>query len=367
MSPLLKRLTRAALIASLALPITTLLPANAPLATATAQAATSQAGPRTLAEFRAVLAQYGTFGTHEKYGEIWVPTVTPPGWHPYPACQWVYTKNGWYFNDDTPWGSIIHHYGRWSHDEKIGWFWVPDEQWSPGWVVWRKSDQWVGWAPMPPRQDIQLVSSAEFNNDKLWLFMEARKFFNGECGGTTVLTTEVFNETTYVTIFNLPPGLLVNIDIEVYWTFVVIGELIVVPVPFPVPFPVPVVCTPNNPPPKPVPLLRHTDSTPPTPGGGGNSNPPRIKIDPPPRTGIINVPPRIKIDIPPRIGIIDVPRHPIDKPNRGHDGGSNGGRGTIGKPGINLVNPTGIKSGLSLGSRGGNVTTNGKGGHSFLR
>ena len=209
--------------------------------------------------------------------------------------------------------------------------------------------------------------------------MEARKFFNGECGGTTVLTTEVFNETNYVTIFNLPPGLLVEIDVGVYWTFVVIGELIVVPVPFPVPFPVPVVCTPNNPPPKPVPLLRHTNSTPPTPGDGGNSNPPKIKIDLPPRIGITNVPPRIKIDVPPRTGVIDIPLRPgvigkPDHPSRG--GGSNGDGGTIRKPGINLVNPTGIESGLSLGSRGGNfslgsrggnVTTNGKGGHSFLR
>src|SRR5262249_17526038 len=153
---------------------------------------------------------------------------------------------------------------------------------------------------------IQLVSSAEFNNDKLWLFMEARKFFNGECSGTTVLTTEVFNETNYVTIFNLPPGLLVNIDIEVYWTFVVIGELIILPVPFPVPLPIPVVCPPNNPPPKPMPLLRHTDGTSTIPHDGPNSKPPRIKIDIPPHIGITNVPPRIKIDIPPRTGVIDI-------------------------------------------------------------
>jgi hypothetical protein len=363
MTPMLKRLAQAVLLASLALPMTALLPAHTPLATSAAQAAE----PSTLAEFRAVLAKYGTFGTHEKYGEIWVPTVTPPGWHPYPACQWVYTKNGWYFKDDTPWGSIVHHYGRWSHDEKIGWFWVPDEQWSPGWVVWRKSDQWVGWAPMPPRQDIQLVSSAEFNNDKLWTFMEASKFFNGECGGITVLTTEVFNATNYVTIFNLPPGLLVEVVFVPLWTYVGITELVVLPVPFPVPFPVPypvpTVCTPNTPnnPPKPVPLLRHTDGSSPIHVDGSKSNPPNIKIDLPPRTGVINVPPRI--------GIIDVPRNPgaIDKPNRGHDGGANGGRGKIGKPGINLVNPSASKGGLSLGSRGSNFATTGKGGHTFVR
>ena len=229
-----KRLARAALLATLSLPAATLLPAAEALSITKAYAAPSTA--RTIAEFKAVLADYGTFGTHAKYGEIWVPTVTPQGWHPYPACQWVYTKNGWYFNDETPWGSIVHHYGRWSHDEKIGWFWVPDENWSPGWVAWRKSDQWIGWAPMPPQQDAQLVSSAEFNNDKFWVFMDAKKFFNGECGGTvqnvqnvqTAPASQVIHLTKYVTIFDLPPGLLVDVVFVPYWSFWVISQLVVI-------------------------------------------------------------------------------------------------------------------------------------------
>jgi hypothetical protein len=96
-----KRLARAVLIAGLALPVMTLLPANAPFAISKAHAEAT-----TMAEFKSILANYGKWGTHEKYGAIWVPTVTPPGWHPYPACQWAYTKDGWYFNDDTAWGSI---------------------------------------------------------------------------------------------------------------------------------------------------------------------------------------------------------------------------------------------------------------------
>jgi len=181
------RLARAVLIAGLAFTATTLMPTTASFAAApapTASTASTASKAETLAEFRAVLVKYGTFGKHEKYGEIWVPTVTPQGWHPYPACQWVYTKDGWYFNDETEWGTIVHHHGRWSHDEKIGWFWVPDEDWSPGWVVWRKSDKWVGWAPMPPEQDSYLVSQPEFNNDKLWIFMDAKKFFNVANGHT---------------------------------------------------------------------------------------------------------------------------------------------------------------------------------------
>jgi hypothetical protein len=208
-----RRLARAVLIAGLALPATTLLPVNAPFSITQAHAA----GPTTVAEFKSILAGYGKWGTHDKYGDIWVPTVTPPGWHPYPACQWVFTKEGWYFNDNTPWGSIVHHYGRWSHDESIGWFWVPDQDWSPGWVVWRKSDQWIGWAPMPPQQDVQLVSSAEFNNDKLWIFMAAQKFLNGGCGDT-VGGSQAFYQTQSTNWFGLPSGLLVDIDIDQHWT-----------------------------------------------------------------------------------------------------------------------------------------------------
>ena len=85
---LTKRLARAVLIAGLALPASALLPATATFAISKAYAA-----PATIAEFKSVLATYGKWGTHDRYGDIWVPTVTPAGWHPYPACQWVYTMH----------------------------------------------------------------------------------------------------------------------------------------------------------------------------------------------------------------------------------------------------------------------------------
>jgi hypothetical protein len=228
---IIRRFAQAALIASLALPAAALVQTGTPVAMTKAHAAvpipSDKPDTANLAEFKAVLAKYGTFATHAKYGEIWIPSVTPAGWHPYPACQWVYTKDGWYFNDETPWGSIVHHYGRWSHDEKVGWFWVPDEDWSPGWVVWRKSDQWVGWAPMPPEQDSHFVASRDFNNDKFWTFMEAKKFFNGGCG-TTVRATQVIHHTKYVTIFDLPPGLLVEVIFVPKWKIKVIIKLVTI-------------------------------------------------------------------------------------------------------------------------------------------
>ncbi len=116
-------------------------------------------------EFRDVLTQYGRFVQHDRFGEVWVPTVTPEGWHPYAPCHWVKTaKYGWYYDDKTPWGQIVHHYGRWFWDQQLGWAWDPGSAFSPGWVVWRTSPEWTGWAPMPPDQAFQNMSADQFNN-----------------------------------------------------------------------------------------------------------------------------------------------------------------------------------------------------------
>ena len=84
-----RRFAQAALIVCLALPAASLLPASIPLATSKAHAAvpvpSDKPDTANLAEFKRVLSEYGAFATHPRYGEIWVPNVTPPGWHPYPG------------------------------------------------------------------------------------------------------------------------------------------------------------------------------------------------------------------------------------------------------------------------------------------
>jgi hypothetical protein len=320
---LTKRLARAVLIAGLALPATALLPVNTPLATTQAHAA----GPTTVAEFKSVLAAYGKWGTHDKYGDIWVPTVTPPGWHPYPACQWVDTKQGWYFNDNTPWGAIVHHYGRWSHDEQIGWFWVPDQEWSPGWVVWRKSDQWIGWAPMPPEQDYQLVSSDAFNNDKLWIFMAAQKFLNGGCGDT-VQASQAYYETQPANWFGLPTGVMVDLDFDQHWNIKNIIKIIKVDIDIDIDIDIDVNnCPPTNPPR----TLAPATSSP------FHFDPRRRASNDPTPTPVLNPITPILNPVPPvRLGdggntnnpVIDIPRHPIGKTGRhGRDDGGKNGRG----------------------------------------
>jgi hypothetical protein len=78
--------------------------------------------------------------------------VYNPGWQPY--CDhghWVYTDCGWYWASDYSWGWAPFHYGRWFQHSRWGWCWTPDTVWGPSWVTWRYSNDYCGWAPLPPR------------------------------------------------------------------------------------------------------------------------------------------------------------------------------------------------------------------------
>jgi hypothetical protein len=133
-------------------------------------------------DWRQTLGSSGEFIQHPKYGEVWKPTVTPPGWHPYPACFWTWTKDqGWYFDDPSAWGKIVHHYGRWANDADHGWVWVPGTEYSAGWVTWSTSEKFIGWAPKVPEQDEATTSIDQFNKSGKWIFMDAKKF-GKKCG-----------------------------------------------------------------------------------------------------------------------------------------------------------------------------------------
>jgi len=103
--------------------------------------------------FYDTLAPYGTWVDVDGYGRCWRPSVVAynPGWQPY--CDhghWVYTDCGWYWYSDYSWGWAPFHYGRWFLNPHLGWCWAPDTIWGPSWVTWRYSDDYCGWAPLPP-------------------------------------------------------------------------------------------------------------------------------------------------------------------------------------------------------------------------
>ena len=105
-----------------------------------------------LATFQGQLAPYGSWVSVPAYGLCWQPTVAlgDPFWRPYlNQGHWIYTDAGWSWQSDYPWGDIVFHYGRWTHFDGR-WIWVPGFDYAPAWVCWRQTEQYCGWAPLPP-------------------------------------------------------------------------------------------------------------------------------------------------------------------------------------------------------------------------
>lgn len=102
------------------------------------------------------LSSYGYWIKTDEYGIVWRPfvAVRESSWHPY--ChngRWIPTNHGLFWHSYYPWGWVAFHYGRWFLHQRLGWVWIPDKYWGPAWVVWRSSQDYCGWAPLPPCYD----------------------------------------------------------------------------------------------------------------------------------------------------------------------------------------------------------------------
>ncbi|HEX4638387.1 MAG TPA: DUF6600 domain-containing protein [Chthoniobacterales bacterium] len=98
------------------------------------------------------LDRYGDWVETDNYGYVFHPreAESSRSWRTYTNGRWVYTDAGWTWMSEEPFGWATYHYGRWTRLRGIGWVWVPGNQWAPAWVSWRKSSDYVGWAPLPP-------------------------------------------------------------------------------------------------------------------------------------------------------------------------------------------------------------------------
>jgi hypothetical protein len=101
------------------------------------------------------LAQYGNWVQRPQYGWVWTPRVEQSSWRPYEDGHWAWTDEGWTWISDEPYGWATYHYGRWYDDPDYGWEWVPGDEWAPAWVSWQESDDYLGWAPLPPSVDFR--------------------------------------------------------------------------------------------------------------------------------------------------------------------------------------------------------------------
>src|SRR5437868_1289144 len=101
--------------------------------------------------FYTQLDRYGDWRETSDYGYVWQPRQAQSRtWRPYTDGHWVYSDAGWTWVSEEPFGWATYHYGRWVRLRRIGWVWVPGDEWAPAWVSWRTNRDYVGWAPLPP-------------------------------------------------------------------------------------------------------------------------------------------------------------------------------------------------------------------------
>src|SRR5512138_199900 len=130
-------------------------------------------GTVTFDSFHGALAPYGEWVAVGNYGTVWRPRVAA-GWRPYYYGRWEWTNEGWLWVSDEPWGWAAYHYGRWAYDGYYGWVWVPGYEWSPAWVTWRYSPDYIGWAPLGPGFSVYVTSYPI--NYAWWSFVPCHRF-----------------------------------------------------------------------------------------------------------------------------------------------------------------------------------------------
>jgi len=91
----------------------------------------------------------------------------------------------------------------------VGWVWVPGDEWAPAWVSWRKGNDFVGWAPLPPDAHFDrqtgIRNSVDSRYDigaQQYNFVPANEF-GGPQSSRVVVPAErnvtIINQTTNVT------------------------------------------------------------------------------------------------------------------------------------------------------------------------
>jgi hypothetical protein len=141
--------------------------------------------------FYEALATYGNWVDYGKYGPVWYPTKVSSSWRPYLDGRWTPSRSGWVFETAEPWGWATYHYGNWMPTTEYGWVWSPGSTWYPATTAWRTSDDYVGWAPIPPPDYVpepafypaggytEGASPLDLLAAPLWIFARAAQFLLG--------------------------------------------------------------------------------------------------------------------------------------------------------------------------------------------
>jgi len=129
-----------------------------------------------LETFYEELAPYGVWINDPQYGRVWRPDVDQDEFRPYYSRgHWEMTRYGNTWVSDYDWGWAPFHYGRWHHQNRRGWVWIPGREWAPAWVSWRSGGGHYGWAPMGPGININLNIGRI--PDFWWVFIPQRNIY----------------------------------------------------------------------------------------------------------------------------------------------------------------------------------------------
>lgn len=141
-------------------------------------ATSSQYLPSDLRYYSGDFDQYGTWDYQPTYGYVWYPQVSLD-WRPYSSGRWSFVGNfGWFWVGLDRWSWPTHHYGRWGFNNSR-WFWIPDRRWSPAWVSWAYTNDYVSWCPLgfDNRPVISLVGySRGYDPWNSWTVVPFRSF-----------------------------------------------------------------------------------------------------------------------------------------------------------------------------------------------
>ncbi len=160
------------------------------------------------------LDPYGEWIETSNYGYCWRPTGVDEDWAPYTDGYWAYTDGGWTWVSYEDFGGITYHYGRWTRLVGIGWCWVPDYEWAPAWVSWRSSDDYIGWAPLPPECRFNRGIGISFWVDTTYgIGPYSYNFCSYRDFGSPALRPVIINRSRNVTIINYTTN-ITNISVN---------------------------------------------------------------------------------------------------------------------------------------------------------
>ncbi|MHB8338464.1 MAG: DUF6600 domain-containing protein [Ignavibacteriaceae bacterium] len=185
--------------------------------------------------FYSSLSPYGSWIQINGGVNVWHPENVGYGWSPYYYGHWVWTNDGWYWDSDEPFGSIVYHYGRWYNDETYGWIWVPDYQWAPAWVEWRYDNDYIGWAPLPPYASFSVDFGIRFTASyympyQYYSFVSYRYMCNPHVYNYYLdnnFKYRIYSATKYRTNYGFSDGRVINRGVDVDYVRQRSGERIV--------------------------------------------------------------------------------------------------------------------------------------------